>query len=152
MQNPAAVLAVFKPLKLVWNADKFQQQHRSAGDAVEDAGDGAEQEEDEDMKVLKVGDITSALRKPFWLAYAHMLLSLHEVADRISGWGSGCPCHGWLQPKANAGAGVENDWDVYLREFVRARGMVLRKMGPVSCAPWRAKERQSWQMDTCFRF
>lgn len=134
-----AVLSVFKPLKMVWNAEKFQQRPRTSGDAAADAGDGAEQEEDEDMKVLKVGDITSALRKPFWLAYSHMLLSLHDVANRISAWGSGCPCHGWLQPKPNAGPGVENHWDVYLREFVHDRGMRLQEDGSGFSCPMAGK-------------
>ena len=134
-----AVLSVFKPLKLVWNAEKFQKQNRSGGDPLEDSADQAEQEEDEDMKVLKVGDITSALRSDFWLAYAHMLLSLHEIGNRISSWASGCPCHGWLQAKPNAGPGVENHWDVYLREIVRARGLPLQEDGAAFSCPMAGK-------------
>ena len=112
------LLQLYRPLRIVWSASKFQGSDpqvpvNAEGDSNAEASAGGNSE------TLRIGDITKALQSPFWFAYAHMILAVRDVGNRISAWGSGCACHEWLQPKANAGPGIENSWDIYLAALHR---------------------------------
>ena len=132
------MLALYKPLKLIWSARKFQQDEGPV-QVEEEAGGDPAGGQDGDMKSLKVADITFALGSPYWLAYSHMLLNLHEVANRVSSWGSGCPCHGWLRTKASAGPGAENDWDIFLRGTLKDHSLPLHGDGADFACPMAGK-------------
>ena len=138
------VLSLYRPLKLVWSAVKFlagEEQVLLEEDAVDQGRGGAGRDDahDEDMATLRTQDITKALQNPFWLAYAHMILAVHDVGNRISSWGSGCACHEWLQPKANAGPGTQNEWDQYLAELHREHGLPYDLDGSCFACPMAGK-------------
>ena len=80
------ILALFRPLRIVWDASKYLG--RAVGQAqAQEEGPGAEDRQAEDE--LDADVVTETLKSPFWLPYAHMLLQLHKVANLISAWGSG---------------------------------------------------------------
>ena len=104
------VLSLYRPLKLVWSAVKFlagEEQVLVEEDAVDQGRlAGRDDAHDEDMATLRTQDITKALQNPFWLAYAHMILAVHDVGNRISSWGF------WLcMPRMAAAKGQCRAWD-----------------------------------------
>ena len=151
------LLQLYRPLRIIWSPGKFQGSDpevpvNADGDGNAEAhGDHVGATTGGDSETLRIGDITKALQSPFWHVYAHMILAVHDVGNRISAWGSGCACHEWLQPKANAGPGIENSWDIYLAALHREHNLPYDVEGAsLSCplAGKRAPELASGKLKT----
>lgn len=83
-----AVLEKRQALQAVWDPKKFLQ-----GEAL----GGSEDDR------LEVPTVTETIRSKQWWAYSGMLLKLHELANSLSSWGSGCYCHDWLRVPSGEG-------------------------------------------------
>ena len=81
------ILDLLRPLSLVWDADKFM--------AKSQGPEHARQDQDLENEALDVGRISEAVKSARWKVYGQMILRLHQIANFISSWGSGCPCHHW---------------------------------------------------------
>ena len=81
------ILDLLRPLSLVWDADKFM--------AKSQGPEHAQQDQDLENEALDVGRISEAVKSAQWKVYGQMILRLHQIANFISSWGSGCPCHHW---------------------------------------------------------
>lgn len=99
-----AILERHRPLSMIWNKAKFLGGTELDGD-------------DDDDNRLDVDHVTEALQSPSWLAYGQMILHLHEIANFISGWGSGCKCHEWLRPHKGSSTSV---WDETLQDVIQS--------------------------------
>ena len=84
------ILSRFKALSLVWNQAKFQQSSSASPEGPSEQA--AAQTDDE----LDCSIITATLKDEHFFVYSQMLLALHQIANFISAWGSGCSCHEFL--------------------------------------------------------
>ena len=106
------VLRLHRPLSIVWNKAKFLG-NSSEEQNLENANAGDD--------TLDLDVVTAAVQSPFWLAYGHMILQLHEVANHVSAWGSGCKCHEWLRKSKDVP--TTNPWEDVLLDTAETLGL-----------------------------
>lgn len=103
-----AILALHRPLGMIWSKAKFE------------VGRNDQDEERNDDAVLDLDLVTAAVTSPSWFAYGQMILHLHEIANSISGWGSGCACHEWLRPHKQSS---DSPWESALSAVRQSLGL-----------------------------